>query len=82
VIPLIGIALLVVAFFAKVPGGAKWAGIVLGLIALQIFLGIFGHEVPLVGALHGINALALFSAAVFTARRAAMAEDGTPQPAM
>ena len=70
ILPLLGLALLIVSFFARVPGGVKLAGAVLGLIVLQVLLGLFGHGAPILGALHGLNALALFSAAVLTSRRA------------
>jgi hypothetical protein len=69
VIPAIALLLLISSFFAKIPGAVKWAGLVLLLVVLQIALGLFGHAVPAVGALHGLNALLLFSAAVYTARR-------------
>lgn len=69
VIPAIALALLVVSFFAKIPGGVKWAGIVLLLVAVQITLGFAGHDMPALGALHGLNALALFGTAFYTARR-------------
>jgi hypothetical protein len=70
VIPVIALLLLICSFFARVPGGVKWAGLVLLLVVLQITLGLFGHAVAGIGALHGVNALVLFSAAVHTARRA------------
>ena len=69
VIPLLALALLVVSFFAKVPQGVRWAGGVLGLVVTQVLLGVFGHSIPFLGALHGLNALLLFSTAVYTARR-------------
>jgi heme A synthase len=69
VIPLLALILLVVSFFAKVPGGIKWAAGVLALVVLQVTLGIFGHELALSGALHGVNALVLFSTAVMAGRR-------------
>src|SRR5262245_58201988 len=69
-IPVLGLVLLVVSFFAKVPGGSKWAGITLLLIVTQVMLGILGHESAYVGLLHGLNAFALFSAAVYSARKA------------
>jgi heme A synthase len=68
-IPLIALVLLVCAFFAKVPGGVKWAGIVFLLVAVQVTLGTSGKSIPALGALHGLNALLLFSAAVYTGRR-------------
>jgi hypothetical protein len=70
VMPLLALLLLIVSFFARVPGGIKWAAAVLGLVVLQIVLGLVGHAIPAVGGLHGINALVLFSAAVLAARRA------------
>ena len=66
VIPLLALLLLVSSFFAKVPGGVKWGAIVLGLVLLQVTLGLMGHSFPILGALHGINALLLFSSAVWT----------------
>ncbi len=73
VFPLLVIVLLVLSFFAKVPKGVMWAGITLGLTALQILLGVFGHGLPAVGFLHGLNALLIFGVAVM----AAMAARGT-----
>ena len=49
-IPLLALVLLIISFFAKIPGGVKWAAIVLGLVVLQVALGIFGHETPYVGS--------------------------------
>ena len=37
---------------------AKWAGIVFGLIVLQVALAFVSFAAPIVGVLHGINALA------------------------
>ena len=62
-IPLIALLLLIVSFFAKVPGGVTKAAVVLGLVVVQVALGIFGHDAPALGALHGLNALLLFGAA-------------------
>ena len=68
--PLLGLILLVVSFFAakSVPGARKWGAIVFGLIVLQVALALFAFSVPALGALHGINALAVFA----TAGRASM----------
>lgn len=71
-IPLIGLILLIVSFFAKVPDGTKWAGMLFGGIVLQVALGIFGHGLPLLGLLHGANALLLF----WLAWKAAKAAEG------
>src|SRR5205814_7337733 len=35
VIPLLAIVLLILSFFARIPGGVKWAAITLGVVALQ-----------------------------------------------
>ena len=69
-IPLVALLLLIVSFFAKVPGGVARAGMVLGLVILQVALGLFGHEVPALGGLHGLNALILFGTAVMAGVRA------------
>ena len=69
VIPLLALLLLVFSFFAKVPGGVKWAAIVLLLVVVQATLGIAGHSIPFLGALHGLNALLLFAAAIYTGLR-------------
>ena len=78
VIPLLGLALLIVSFFAKVPGGVKLAAIVLGSIVVQVFAGILGHDAPYIGMIHGLNAFVLFSAAVYAARTARTAGVETP----
>jgi hypothetical protein len=64
IIPLLGLIFLIVSFFAKVPKGVMWAAITFGLIIIQVALGIYAHEVPALGILHGPNALVLFGAAV------------------
>ena len=76
IIPLLALLLLIASFFAKVPGGVKWAALVLLLVVLQATLGLVGHAVPAVGALHGLNALLLFSTAIYTARRSTPAAVG------
>jgi hypothetical protein len=69
VVPAVALLLLISSFFARIPGAVKWAAIVLLLVVVQVTLGLLGHEVPAIGALHGLNALLLFSAAIYTARR-------------
>jgi heme A synthase len=67
VMPLLGLVLLVVSFFAakSVPGARKWGGIVFGLIVLQVALAIFAFALaPAIGALHGANALLVLGAAL------------------
>ncbi len=70
VIPLLALLLLVVSFFAHVAGGVKWALIVVGVVVLQIALAFVSFSVPAIGALHGINALALAAVAGIAGRRA------------
>jgi hypothetical protein len=73
-IPLVGLVLLVISFFAKVPGGVKWAAMVFGGIVVQVLLGMTAHGAPFLGALHGILALLLFWLAYRTARQADVVE--------
>jgi hypothetical protein len=65
VVPAIALILLIVSFFANkvLPGAAKWGGIVFGLTVLQVALAFASFGAPVVGALHGINALLLAAAA-------------------
>ena len=69
VVPLIALVLLIVSFFTKVRGAIKWAAIVFALVVAQGQIGFLGHEFPLAGALHGLNALVLFGVALYTGRR-------------
>jgi hypothetical protein len=69
-IPLVAIALLIVSFFAKVPEGPKWAGMLLGGIVIQVLLGVTGGGLPALGVLHGANALLLFWLAFRAAKQA------------
>ena len=69
-IPLLSLAFLIVSFFVKaVPGGIRWAATVLGLVALQVFLGLASHALVGLAPLHGLNAFALFIAALHAGRR-------------
>lgn len=65
VMPLLGLVLLIVSFFAAkvVPGARMWGAIVFGTILLQVVLGIVAFSAPVVGLLHGANALVIFGAA-------------------
>jgi hypothetical protein len=69
IIPIVVLLLLIISFFAKVPGGSKTAGILVGLVVLQVFLGIFAHEVPYVILLHVLNAFLIFAFAAMSAMR-------------
>jgi hypothetical protein len=70
VIPLIALAFLVVSFFARVPGGVRWAGLTFGLTALQVALAFVAFSAPVVGTLHGLNAIALLGVPLVAAHRA------------
>lgn len=63
VIPLLALLLLILSFFAKVPGGVRFAAIVAGLVVLQIVLALVSVPVPALGLLHGLNAFALAAVA-------------------
>ncbi len=78
VIPILAIALLILSFFARIPGGVKWAAITFGVVLLQIALAFVGFFVPVLGTLHGINAFALAAVASIAARKARLAETATP----
>jgi hypothetical protein len=69
VVPAVALLLLIVSFFTKVRGAIKWAVILFVLVMVQQQLGFFGHDFPLAGALHGLNALALFGVALYAGRR-------------
>ena len=67
-IPLIVLLLLIVSFFTKMAGATRRAAILFGLVAVQVFLGIFSHELPAAIVLHALNAFAIFVLAGLTAR--------------
>jgi len=69
VVPGIALVLLILSFFIKVRGAIKWAVIVFVLTVVQGQLGFLGHEFTAVAAVHGLNALALFGAAIYAGRR-------------
>ena len=84
--PLLGLLLLIFSFFAKIPGGVKWAGLTLLAIVVQVALALIGFEAPALGALHGINAfivLGLATMAIRSGRAAhAVATSTTHEPAV
>ena len=69
-IPLLAIVMLIISFFAKVPNGVRMALVVVVVVALQVALGIFAHDVPFLGLLHGVNAFVLAGVASAAAGRA------------
>jgi hypothetical protein len=58
-IPLVAIVLLIVSFFAKIPGGSKWAALILLDVVVQIVFAFTAFGAPIVGMFHGLNALLL-----------------------
>ena len=80
VMPALALILVIVAFFVKVAGAVKWALIVLGLVVLQIVLGLLGHGVPFLGALHGINAFLIVGASLAAARNMHAGPDTVTAP--
>jgi hypothetical protein len=81
-IPLVALVLLVVSFFARVPGGSKWAAFVLLDIVLQVVLAFTAFGAPVVGLLHGLNALFLAWLGWTAARRVATAGELAAEPAV
>lgn len=81
IIALIALIFLIVSFFAKIPGGVKWAAIIFVLVIIQ------GHLLPGLsaefgsgfGALHGLNALVLFALAVMAGKRVKTATASTSE---
>lgn len=80
-IPLVSLILLIVSFFAHVPGGVKFAAGIVGLVVLQVIvLPMASREIdPAFGALHGLNAMILLGVALAAGRRASVPRsDETP----
>jgi hypothetical protein len=76
-IPALALALLVVSFFVRDKTLLRWAVLVFVLVMVQSqVLPYAGREVPVFGALHGLNALLVFAAALVTWGKAK-----TPAPA-
>ncbi len=71
-LPLVALVFLGVSFGAGFAGARMWAGIVLLLIAFQVFLGLSASGLPILGLVHGMNALLIFATALYAARLAGM----------
>jgi heme A synthase len=69
VIPVLVLVILIVSLFSKVAGATKSAATLLGLVVLQVVLGLFSHDVPYLILLHVPNAFLIFSLAAVTAWR-------------
>ena len=70
VVPVLALLLLVVSFFAKVPGGVPRAAVILLLVLAQVGLGAVFFDATLLGVLHGVNAFLVLGVALVAARRA------------
>lgn len=77
IIPLVALILLIVSFFAKIPGGSKWAAFIVVDVILQIALAFIAFGAPIIGLLHGLNAFVLAGLGIM-AGRAAMASTREP----
>lgn len=69
VMTVLGLALLIVSFLARIDGGVKWAALVFLAIVVQVALAFVSFGVPAIGALHGINAFVVLALAELAARR-------------
>ncbi|MGB8649567.1 MAG: DUF6220 domain-containing protein [Mycobacteriales bacterium] len=69
VIPVLTLLLLVVSFFAKFPGASRRAGVLVGLVVLQVVLGLALHGVPYVAPLHALNAFGILVMAYLAGAR-------------
>jgi hypothetical protein len=81
IVLLLALALLITAFFAKIPRGVRWALMVLMWTVVQIALGTLSHLFAVIGAVHGVVAFALFGVAVraaMQARKPAAVEEPVP----
>lgn len=68
-IPLLTLALLIVSFFAKVPGGTRRAAILVGLVIVQVVLGVTSHSAPALIPLHALNAFGILAMALLAGYR-------------
>jgi len=80
-IALVAVLLLVVSFFARIEDGVKWAGFVFLSVVVQWVAAILAFGAPVVGIVHGVNALVLFGlgmAAASAAKRSMRPTTGSP----
>jgi hypothetical protein len=71
IIPVLGLVLLIVSFLTRNKTLIQWGAVVFVLVIIQSqVLAPLGREYPALGALHGLNALLLFAAAVVGWRKA------------
>ena len=81
IIPIISLLFLIISFFAKIPGGIKWAAIVFVLVIIQSqVLPPLAEEVGSgFGAVHGVNALFIFATAIMAGKRVREATAASPE---
>ncbi len=70
VIPVLALLFLVVSFFTRLPGASTRAGAVVGLVVLQVVLGITSHSLPFAIVLHALNAFVIMGVAFTSGHRA------------
>jgi hypothetical protein len=80
VVALLALVLLIVSFFAKIPGGTKWAGFVFLAVLFQWVIAIVSFSVPGLGFLHGLNALLIAWLGWRAAKQASVASGTVPTP--
>lgn len=76
-IPLLALILLVVSFFAGVARGTRRALLLIGLIVLQVILGISLDDVPYLAPLHVLNAFGILAVAFLAGRSARAPQEAT-----
>ncbi|MFZ0323207.1 MAG: hypothetical protein WAN48_03625 [Actinomycetes bacterium] len=65
VIPLLALALLIVGILVRsVDGALRWASVIFGLVLLQVVLAMVSFGAPVVGLLHGANAILILLSSV------------------
>jgi hypothetical protein len=78
IVPLIALALLVVSFFARIPGGVRLAVITFAMVVVQAFvLPALSESAPAVGMLHGALALGILAVSIVGARMAGESTQGS-----
>jgi hypothetical protein len=79
-VALVAIILLIVSFFAKIPGGVKWAGFVFLAVLFQWVIAIASFGIPGLGFLHGANALLVAWLGWRAAKQASVVEETASVP--
>ena len=69
IVPALVLLLLIISLFTKLPGATKRAALLLGLVVVQVVLGIMSHSIPFAIVFHALNAFAIFSMAALTGYR-------------